>query len=63
MIYDILFLAFIIAFFFIFLLVLVRLHTEIQLPRMPGSVSKVCVGGGWWWLRVNLAIDFGLALV
>ena len=46
MIYDILFLAFIIAFFFIFLLVLVRLNTEIQLPRMPVSVSKVFVGGG-----------------
>ena len=25
---------------------MVRLHTEHQLPRLPGSAPKVCLGGG-----------------
>jgi hypothetical protein len=35
-------------------------YTENQLSRLPGSASKVWGGG---WLRVNLVINFGLALV
>ena len=37
--------------------VMVRLHTENQLDSLPGSASKVSVGGGGW-LRVNLVIGF-----
>ena len=43
-------------------LIMVRLFTENQLSSLPVSASKVCVVGGWWWLRANLVIDFGLAL-
>ena len=35
-----------------------RLHTENQLPRWPGSASKVCVGG---WSTVNLVIALAIA--
>ena len=46
---------------------MVRLNTENQLSMMPGSASKVCVGGwvggdGWWWLRANLVIALAIAL-
>ena len=40
---------------------MVRLDTENQLHILPGSDSKVCVGGGGG-LRANLVIAFGLAL-
>ena len=39
---------------------MVRLHSKNQLPGLPRSASKVCVGGGW--LRVNLVIEFGYSL-
>ena len=39
---------------------MVRLHTENQLDSLPGSASKVCVGG--WWLRANLVIALDIAL-
>ena len=42
--------------------VYLRLHTKTQLSIMPGSASKVCVGGGGWVLKVNLVIDFGYSL-
>ena len=47
---------------------MIRLHTENQLPSLPGSASKVCVvvvGGGGWvesefsdplWLSFSLAL-------
>ena len=47
--------------FLIFLLVIVRLHTEKLLPRWPGSVSKVCVGGGGGWSTAKLVIPLAIA--
>ena len=47
---------------------MVRLHTENQLPRLPGSASKVCVGGCWVVVVVErefsdqLWLSFSLAL-
>ena len=34
---------------------MVRLNTENQLSMIPGSASKVCVGGwvGGWWVVVE----------
>ena len=31
---------------------MVRLNTKNQLYSLPGSASKVCVGGWWWWCWV-----------
>ena len=39
-----------------------RVHTENQRPRWPGSASKVCVGGiGGWWSTANLVIALAIA--
>ena len=46
---------------FLLVMVMVRLHTEYQLPRWPGSASTVCVGGGGWWSTANLVIDLAIA--
>ena len=39
-----------------------RLQTENQLNTLPGSTLKVCVGGWWVVLKVNLVIALALAL-
>jgi hypothetical protein len=41
---------------------MVRLHTENQLPMMPGSASKVCVGGGGWVVESEFSDRFGYSL-
>ena len=39
--------------------VIIRLHTENQNPRCPGSGLKVC-GGGGWVCKPNLVISIEL---
>jgi hypothetical protein len=40
----------------------IRLHTKNWVPRLLVSALNVCVvDGGWWVLKANLVIDFGLS--
>ena len=33
------------------LIFIFRMHTENHLHTLPGCASKVCVGGGGWWVE------------
>jgi hypothetical protein len=40
-----------------------RLHTETQLHRLPGSALKVpVVVGGWWWVPTHYKVNLQLML-